>query len=315
MAWIGAIAAVGGSILSSEMSKGAAGAQGGATEAAIAAQRAQDAQTREDQAPWRVQGTNAINRLGVLLGLQKNALPSIRDEDFQAPGTGTGTNQRFVRVPNTLGTPYADMWHDTVSGRNYNFQDKAIRDAEAESTTPPDAGYGDLTKKFTLADFWDDPVTKASYQQGLDQGTKALRNMAGAAGNRNSGAQLKALERFSTDYTGNQAGQSQARFESNKTNDFNRFATVAGLGQTAANTVAASGTNTANTIGGLLTAQGNARGAASIAGGQQIGGALTNAGNWYNQNQTLNRLLGNTASPTSNFTYSGYDSMGGPAYG
>jgi hypothetical protein len=35
---------------------------------------------------------------------------------------------------------------------------------DQEAQAGPVPGYGDLTKKFTLEDFWSDPVTKASYQ-------------------------------------------------------------------------------------------------------------------------------------------------------
>ncbi|MCR4308157.1 MAG: hypothetical protein NUV80_06380, partial [Candidatus Berkelbacteria bacterium] len=63
-------------------------------------------------------------------------------------------------------------------------------------------GSGELNKKFSIADFMEDPVTKLSYQSGLDLGTQAIDRMAGARGSRNSGATLKELTRFGTDYTG-----------------------------------------------------------------------------------------------------------------
>lgn len=204
--------------------------------------------------------------------------------------------------------------------------DAAVAQANA---APQDPSYGSLTapiapaKKFTLADFWDDPVTKASYQQGLDQGTKALTNMAGARGNLNSGAQLKALARFSTDYTGNQAAGSEGRFIRNE-NDiynrevsrrdtlFNRLSGISGTGQTAttgtvnsgtgtANTIAQMGQNTSNTIGGLMSAQGNARGAAAIAGGNAMGGAFSNASNYYQQQQTLDKILNRSSNGVGNY--------------
>lgn len=222
--------------------------------------------------------------------------------------------------------------------------------AQTAQAQAPGSDFGSLNapispaKKFTLADFWDDPVTKASYQQGLDQGTKALTNMAGARGSLNSGATLKALERFGIDYTGNQAGESEGRFTRNENNIygrevarrdtlFNRLSGVAGTGQTAAtntanmgqstaNTVATMGQNTANTIGGMLTAQGNARGAAAIAGGNAMGGALSNIGNYYRQQQTIDKLIkgrdgGGYTNPYGSGGYmSGSDSMWTPyAYG
>ena len=160
--------------------------------------------------------------------------------------------------------------------------------------------YGSLNKKFSLADFWSDPVTMASYQSGLDIGTKALQNQAGARGSLNSGAQLKALTRFGTDYTGNQAAGSQARFVGDQTNTYNRLAGIAGTGQTAAGTVAQTGQAATTNTGNLLTAQGNARGAAAIATGNAYGNAFTNTANNYMQQQTLNQLLAQQNQPNQN---------------
>lgn len=140
------------------------------------------------------------------------------------------------------------------------------------------ANFGALNRKFTLADFWDDPVTKASYAQGLELGRQAIDRMAGARGNRNSGATLKALERFGTDYTGNQAAGSQARYVGDQANTYNRLAGIAGTGQTAANTGAMLGANSANQVGNIMTAEGNARGAASIAQGNIYGGMANTVG-------------------------------------
>jgi len=146
-------------------------------------------------------------------------------------------------------------------------------------------------QKFTLADFWDDPVTKASYQSGLDLGQQGINNMAKARGSVNSGATLKALERFGTDYTGQQAAGSQARFVNDENNRYGRFNTdqnnaysrftgdqnttfnrlsgLAGVGQNAVNSNNTAGSNYAGSVANLNTASGNT-----------IGGILTNtAGN------------------------------------
>lgn len=152
---------------------------------------------------------------------------------------------------------------------------------------------GDLTKRFTVQDFLDDPVTKLSFQTGLDRGTQALDRMAGARGSRNSGAQLKALTQFGTDYGGTKAGESYGRFYGDQDRTFNRLAAVSGIGQTATNTGVAAGSNTASNISNILTAQGNARGAAAIAQGNAYSGGLSTIGQWYNQNNMLDRLTAN----------------------
>lgn len=149
---------------------------------------------------------------------------------------------------------------------------------------------GALNKRFTVQDFLDDPVTKLSFQTGLDRGTQALDRMAGARGSRNSGAQLKALTQFGTDYGGTKAGESYGRFYGDQDRQFNRLAAIAGVGQTATNAGVTAGSNSANQISNILTAQGNARGAASIAQGNAYSGGLGTIGQWYNQQNILNQL-------------------------
>jgi len=179
-----------------------------------------------------------------------------------------------------------------------------------------DGGTGELNRKFTVADFMDDPVTKLGYQSGLDLGTQAIDRMAGARGGRNSGATLKALTRFGTDYTGQKAGESYNRFYGDQDRTFNRLSGVAGTGQTAMQNQNALGANYASNVGNLMTGAGNARGAAAIAQGNAWGGALQNIGNWYNSNQQLNRILGSGGGGQSIGSYTPAGSLGaGTLYG
>lgn len=161
---------------------------------------------------------------------------------------------------------------------------------------------GALNRKFTVQDFLDDPVTKLSFQTGLDRGTQALDRMSGARGSRNSGAQLKALTQFGTDYGGTKAGESYGRFYGDQERTFNRLATVAGVGQTATNTGVNAGSNTAGNVSNILTAQGNARGAAAIAQGNAYSGGINTIGNWYQQQNLLNQLKQNQTSQPQLYT-------------
>ena len=138
---------------------------------------------------------------------------------------------------------------------------------------------GDLTRRFTTDDFYNDPVAQLSMQYGLDQGIRGLNNTFGAAGNQHSGAALKALTRFGTDYGSQQAGQAQQRFVNDQTNLYNRYANLAGLGQTATNATANLGANTANQISNTLQGLGNARGASAIA---QTNAMNQGVGNYLN---------------------------------
>lgn len=270
---------------------------------ALEEQRRQFDLTREDSQRLlkdtaALRDPGAVKRLDVLLGLKK-----------------------YAGDPQTLAT--SGLVKPTQAGNpNYKSQlaqynaDLAAWNARGKQPVEADEGYGDLNKKFTLADFWDDPVTKASYAQGLELGTKALENMGNASGMRKSGAQLKALTRFATDYTGGQAAGSSSRFYGDQDRIFNRLIGRTNQQQTGINSAAgtigagsAQSNNISNLIaaGGntqanLITGLGNARGAAAIAGGNALAGGIGSAVNNYQQQRTLNALLGRNT-PSQAFTY------------
>lgn len=120
------------------------------------------------------------------------------------------------------------------------------------------------------------------YQFRLVEGTKAIGNLAGARGMTNSGATLKALTRFGQDYASNEYG-----------NIYNRLAGIAGTGQQAGTTLGGLGAQNAGTIGQYMTGAANARGAAGIGAANAYGGALNTIGNYYSQNQMLDKILKN----------------------
>lgn len=282
-----------------------------AQEKAIAEQRRQFDLTRSDLAPYRTVGTGAVNTLANYLGLA----PSSASSD-------------------TVSMPLADWQNDP---RAENFATPELYNAyqaERQRQASADANTGALTRKFTVGDFWADPVTQLSLQYGLDEGTKALNRQAASRGMLNSGAQLKGITRFANDYVGQQAAGSRERFVGDQTNLYNRLAGLAGTGQQATNAGAAAGANaantigniytgTANTLGNLYTGAGNARGAAAIAGGNAWGGALGNIGNYFGQQQTLDKLLNSRNGMNSNYSsvgsftpyYSGYGMQGDYQYG
>jgi hypothetical protein len=170
-----------------------------------------------------------------------------------------------------------------------------------------------LMRKFTVADFMDDPVTKLSFQTGLDRGTEALQNSARSRGTLNSGATLKGLTEFGTDYGSLKAGESRGRFVEDQKNTFGKLMDVSNVGQRAVNdgnsmslgiagniagSQNAAATNIANieigkgnSIANLLSNQGNARGAAAIAGGNAIGGAANSIANWWTSQEALDRVI------------------------
>lgn len=288
-----------GGLIGGNSANKAADTQAQASSAAIAEQQRQYDLARADAAPWRTAGSNAVNRLSYLMGLgpqngggeQYNVgdFKSYMDRVYPAGASNPGANAVDAQTKYDYYMSHLGQ-EDPAAYEGVGFRKLAPADAS-------NAGdYGSLNRKFTLADFWSDPVTQASYKQGYDLGQQAIDRMAGARGGRNSGATLKALDRFGTDYTGNQAAASQARYVGDQTNTYNRLAGIAGTGQNAMQNTNVLGQQSATNVGNILTAQGNARGAADIAQGNAYSGALSSVSNMFNQNSMLDRILGGSNS-------------------
>lgn len=156
-------------------------------------------------------------------------------------------------------------------------------------------------RQFTEADFWADPVTRLGHEAGLREGMTSLNRMFGAGGMSKSGAAAKALTRFATDYTGGKANEAYNRFHANADRIFNRLSGMAGTGQTAATNTAAMGNASTGRIGDLITGAGNARGSAAIARGNAMAGGLSTVGNWFTQNQMLDKILNRGSGGGSTF--------------
>jgi hypothetical protein len=111
----------------------------------------------------------------------------------------------------------------------------------------------------------------------LQQGEQAINNSAAASGGLLSGGTAKSLDQYannvaSTNYQqayNNALGQYQQNyniFENNQANEFNRYAALAGAGQTAASTLGQEGQQAASNISNI-----------SLTGGQQQAGQINNA--------------------------------------
>ena len=134
----------------------------------------------------------------------------------------------------------------------------------------------------------DQVMADPGYQFGLAQGNKNIQGSAAARGGLYSGATQRALSRFGSDYATSRFNDTYNRMEAGRTNQFNRLATAAGIGQTANNQVASAGQNYANNVNGNLIGAGNAQGASSIAQGNAWGNALNQGVSSYNQYQNAN---------------------------
>lgn len=138
------------------------------------------------------------------------------------------------------------------------------------------AGYGSLNTGLKTSDVMSEP----GYQFGLQQGQQALARQNAARGMYNSGAALKAAQRYGTDYATTKYDNAFNRLQTQQTNQFNRLSGLAGNGSVGANTVASAGQNAANNVANNTTALGNAQAASQLSSGNNWTNAIGQIGGW-----------------------------------
>lgn len=139
-------------------------------------------------------------------------------------------------------------------------QEALYQQQRADQTPYREAGYrtlsqimngvtpgGEFDRRFSLADFQNDP----GYQFRQQEGEAALRRAAAASGNAYSGAQLKALSRFNSGLASQEYGDAYNRFNTDQSQRFNRLASVAGIGQTALGQTQQAGTSAYGNIASI----------------------------------------------------------------
>lgn len=126
------------------------------------------------------------------------------------------------------------------------------------------------------------------YQFGINERQRLMRNSLAAGSGLYRGSTANALGRDAQDYASTRFNDVYNRMETARNNQFNRYATAAGIGQVANNQVSAAGQNYATQAGSNMIGAGNAQGAASIAQGNVWGNALNQGISSYNQYQNAN---------------------------
>jgi hypothetical protein len=152
---------------------------------------------------------------------------------------------------------------------------------------------GEFNRNFTLQDFQKDP----GYQFRMDQGQQALERSAAARGGLISGGTGKALTEYGQDYASGEYSNAYNRFNNDQTTRFNRLSALAGTGQTATNTIGTLGAQTAANIGENYLQAGNARAAGYVNQGNAINNGVSSLGNFYLQQQYLNKMPSQTQGP------------------
>jgi hypothetical protein len=162
-------------------------------------------------------------------------------------------------------------------------------------------------QKFGMGQFQADP----GYAFRLSEGQKALDRSAAARGGLISGAALKAATRYGQDMGSQEYQNAFNRYQTERNAQLAPLQSLAGVGQTSANTLGAAGQNYASNVGNALINQGYTQGNALIAGQQGMASTYGNIGTalgkitpeqWSSAGSTLNSWL--------NPTYSGQGPTG-----
>jgi hypothetical protein len=271
-------------------------------------------QTRADNAGVRRRGDWAGNRLAYLMGDNSQNTPEALRKELLSQYTTRGTPQLqpssgFASygendgAGNTLGSLYSDA---SVNGQSADVIDevglkaaidKRMQEQQGQGSDP---NFGSLSRNFGMSDFVKDP----GYQFRMDEGNRSIENSGAARGMQLSGATLKALSRFGSDYGSKEYGTAYDRFNNNNTQQYNRLAGIAGSGMTATNNVNQLGQASAFNQGSTLQGIGNA----------QAGGTIGTANAYTNGlSQVMQQIRNPGASPS---VYDGGYSIGqGSAYG
>jgi hypothetical protein len=173
------------------------------------------------------------------------------------------------------------------------------------------AAGGDFNRDFTLADFTKDP----GYDFRMQQGQRALDSSAAARGGALSGAAIKGSLRYGQDFGSGEYQNAYNRFNNDRTQRFNRLASLAGVGQTATRDVAQQGAQVASNVGNNMTGAGNAQASSYVGQGNAISGAANTLGNFAMNRYYMSQLPGGASTmpttPSSGGWTGGWGDTGG----
>jgi hypothetical protein len=137
-------------------------------------------------------------------------------------------------------------------------------------------------KNFSMADFQADP----GYAFRLGEGQKALERSAAARGGLLSGGTGKALQRFGQDYGSQEYTNAFNRYQTERAARLQPLQSLAGVGQTATNTIGQAGQTMASNVGEAIGSGAAARASGYVGGANALTGGLNTYLN-YRQGQNM----------------------------
>lgn len=190
---------------------------------------------------------------------------------------------------------------------------KEMFDKQVELQAPwRQAGERALTKLEGAADYTPFSYNAFNADPGyafrLTEGQKALERSAAARGGLISGAALKAATRFGQDMGSQEYTNAFNRYQTERAARLQPLQSLAGVGQTSANTLGAAAGTYGTNVGNLVTSGAAAEAAGRIGSANALTGGLSTYLN-YNQGNNLVNALSRNQTPT------GYGTVVNDPYG
>lgn len=196
-----------------------------------------------------------------------------------------------------LGSSAASSAADTqaaATGRAADLQYKMFQEQQAAQKPWLEAGGRALTKLESASDYtpfsYNAFTADPGYSFRLAEGQKALDRSAAARGGLISGAALKAATRFGQDMGSQEYTNAFNRYQTERAARLQPLQSLAGVGQTAANTIGANAGTYGTNVGNLMTSGAAAEAAGRIGSANALTGGLSTYLNYNQGNNLLNAL-------------------------
>ncbi|PPC95240.1 MAG: hypothetical protein CTY33_00350 [Methylotenera sp.] len=249
---ITALSVVGGSLFGGGSKKAERSAKDAAAKAQFSQEQARR-QAMELVDPYTDLGRGASRKLAELLGVAEpegyakrpelqDFEDQLRDEHFRKYGKDYGRNSNVAGQTVRAKKMYNDALQQWESGRE-----------DYLAKNPGSRGDGGLLKSFTNEDFVKDP----GYEFRQAEGEKGINRALAARGGFNSGAALKALDRYNQDYASNEFSNAFNRDAATKARTFSFLSGASGQGLQAAGAGINAGQNAANNNSQIQSNLGN----------------------------------------------------------
>jgi hypothetical protein len=320
---IGGVATVAGAAMSASASGKAANVQADATERAAQLQNEQFLRSIELQEPFRQAGLQGQNRLLTYLGIggtpqyddtaynkalaDYNASLSNLDPSKYTTGGTSGGGGYYISSGDQ------EIYQAGTGGTGGTF-DQAGYDTARAGIVAPDREKFRLTSgdvndpnfgKYATAEYTPEMFAKGidpGYQFRLKEGMQGLERSAAARGGLLSGGTLKGIQRYGQDMASQEYQNAFNRYQAERTGTLNPYQSLAGVGQSTANTLGTMGMNYANQVGELYQGGANARASGYVGGANALNQGISGVSNMYFQNQLLNRLPVSSGSTAGGWT-------------